>query len=300
MQETVIGLILSSIVAFSLAVLLLPIVGSQRPPMKEESHVVISQLRRERISPLDVLQQRLDRAQVGLTSVHYLLISSFAGMVAYLLCAFILQSWWMSVPACFAGILLTERFIQQLRLRRKERFEAGNVKAVRIMASALRTSPSYIHAFEQAAESPFVDHIVAHEYRRVVELLRGQVPVETVMKEFQQRTDSEDIAYLATIIQVQRELGGDMGKTLEKAALSILRRRQMQRRQRAAMSQLLAQVNLLSIMPFVFVISLYINNPHHFDPLTATFGGRVTILGALLAILVGGEVIRRVALRRFR
>jgi tight adherence protein B len=63
------------------------------------------------------------------------------------------------------------------------------------------------------------------------------------------------------------------------------------------MSQILAQVNLLSVMPFVFVISLLVNNPHHFDPLTADFEGRVLMLGAFLAILAGGEIIRYVALR---
>jgi tight adherence protein B len=296
MQETIIGLILTSIVGFSLAVLLLPAAAVRPPRVEEQSHLIISQLRKERLSPLDRLQRRLERAGIGLTAAHYVLMSAFTGLLAYLLCAFILQSWWLAAPALCGGVLFTERVVQQLIIKNKERFEQGNIKAIRIMASAMRTSPSYLHAFEQAAVSPFVDRIVAREYERTVELLRGQVPIETVMKEFQQRTDSEDIAYLATIIQVQRELGGDMGRTLEMAALSILRRRQMQRRQRAVMSQLLAQVNLLSLMPFVFVFSLLINNPHHFDPLTATLGGRVTLLGALLAILAGGEVIRRVAL----
>ncbi|MFP3381304.1 pilus assembly protein TadB, partial [Bacillus sp. SIMBA_069] len=82
------------------------------------------------------------------------------------------------------------------------------------------------------------------------------------------------VKYLATIIQIQREMGGDMAKTLDLAASSILRRRQSLRRQKAAMAQIVAQVNLLSAMPFVFVIALYSNNPHHFDSLNATLGGR--------------------------
>ena len=61
------------------------------------------------------------------------------------------------------------------------------------------------------------------------------------------------------------------------------------------MAQIVAQVNLLSTMPFVFVIALYSNNPHHFDSLNATAGGRLMILGCLACILLGGEAIRYVA-----
>lgn len=298
MQETIIGILLSVIVGFALAVLLLPRKLVHQAEVGEDRHDIIRQLRQDRFTLFHILEKRLDRAQIGIAAIHYLLISVTAGFIAYLLSAFVLKSWWLASPALLAGLLLTERMVHLLAVRRKERFETGNVKAIRIMASALRTSPSYLHAFEEAAASPFVDKEVALEYQRVVKLLRGQVPIERVMAEFHQRSNSDDIAYLATIIQVQRELGGDMGKTMELAALSILRRKQMQRRQRAVMSQLLAQVNLLSVMPYVFVVALYVNNPRHFDPLTDTLSGRLLILGALMAILIGGEVIRYMAIQK--
>ncbi len=298
MQETIIGILMSVIVGFALAVLFLPRKLVHQAEIGEVRHDIIRQLRQDRFTFFHLLKKRLDRAQIGLTAIHYLLISVTTGFIAYLLCAFILKSWWLASPASLAGVLLTERVIYVLTVRRKERFETGNVKAIRIMASALRTSPSYLHAFEEAAASPFVDKEIAQEYQRVVKLLRGQIPIERVMAEFHQRSGSDDISYLATIIQVQRELGGDMGKTMELAALSILRRKQMQRRQRAVMSQLLAQVNLLSLMPYVFVVALFVNNPRHFDPLTSSLSGRLMILGALMSILIGGEVIRYMALQK--
>jgi tight adherence protein B len=90
-------------------------------------------------------------------------------------------------------------------------------------------------------------------------------------------------------------MGGDMAKTLDLAASTILRRRQSLRRQKAAMAQIISQVNLLSVMPFVFITALFANNPHHFDSLTATLGGRFMILASFACILLGGEAIRYVA-----
>jgi tight adherence protein B len=284
---------LSAITGLSLFFLLVPHLWANTA----EQHLILSQLQRDRQTWLDKLETRLMRARVGFNAVHYIAMSVTLGCLSVWLSSMILQSWLLALPAFLAGVLFTERLLSVLGAKQKERFEAENVKAFRIMASTLRTSPSYLHAFEQVACSPYIDKRVAAEYLRAVELIRAQVPLELVMREFYERTGSADVSYLATILQVQREMGGDMAKSLDLAASSILRRRQSLRRQRAAMSQILAQVNMLSVMPFVFVATLYINNPHHFDPLTATAAGRFTILGCFLCILVGGEVIRYLALK---
>lgn len=290
-----VSLLLSGAIGFSLGLLLLPSLQVDRLLQSTPQHHITNRLQQDRQTLLQRLQHRLNQTQVGLHATQYLFLSACLGFVAVWLSGLVLQSFWLAMPAFLAGFLFTERLISVLSERRKERFEAANVRAIRLMASSLRTSPSYLHAFEQVADSPFVDKVVADEYKQVLSLLRGQIPLERVMKEFYERTGSPNVAYMATIVQVQREMGGDMAKTLDLAAFSILRRRQSQRRQKAAMSQILAQVNLLSVMPFVFVFTLYVNNPHHFDPLTATTRGRLTMLGSLLSILVGGEVIRLIA-----
>lgn len=258
-------------------------------------HAIVDQLQKERKTVWDRLDERLQQSGSGMGVHQYAALVCLFGLVAYGLSGQILCSWWLALPALPAGILFAERLVSVLGARRKDRFEEDNVKAIRLMASSLRTSPSYLHAFEEVAASPYVNKTVTDEYRRVVELLRAQVPLDKVMAAFYRRTGSADVRYLATIVQIQREMGGDMARTLDLAASTILRRRQSLRRQRAATAQIVAQVNVLSVMPFVFVTALYANNPHHFDPLTATVQGRLSILGALLSILTGGEVIRHLA-----
>ncbi|MFY0545783.1 type II secretion system F family protein [Brevibacillus sp. H7] len=291
------NVLLAATAALCVLYLLMPFDRSFFRFRRDRQHQIVDQMHRERMTLFDKLDRRLHRMRAGLNVNHYLVLSMGMGFGSIWLTSLILQSWWLGLPAFFSGILFTERLIHILGARRKERFEEGNVKAIRLMASSLRTSPSYLHAFDQVAVSPYINKQVAEEYTRVVEMLRGQVPIERVMAEFFERTGSADVSYLATIVRIQREMGGDMAKTLDLAASAILRKRQSLRRQRAAMSQILAQVNLLSVMPFVFIVALYANNPHHFDSLTATPGGRFTMLGCLFCILVGGEVIRYLALK---
>ncbi|MGF9822198.1 type II secretion system F family protein [Brevibacillus agri] len=258
-------------------------------------HEIVGLLQRDRKTVWNRLEERLAKSRSGWGINQYVTLSFFLGVLSFGISSQLLQSWWLALPALLAGVLFTERLVSVWGAKRKDKFEAGNIKAIRLMASSLRTSPSYLHAFEQVAASPFLDGIVTAEYRRIVELLRAQVPLEHVMNDFYERTGSADVKYLATIVQIQREMGGDMAKTLDLAASSILRRRQSLRRQKAAMAQIVAQVNLLSVMPFIFILALYANNPHHFDSLTATVGGRLLILACLASILLGGEAIRYMA-----
>ncbi|USG65973.1 type II secretion system F family protein [Brevibacillus ruminantium] len=261
----------------------------------EGKHDIVHQLQRDRKTMWDKLDLRLQQSGSGIGIHRYVGLAFLCGLVSFAVSQQILKSWILALPAFFAGVLFVERLVSVLGARKKDRFEADNVKAIRLMASSLRTSPSYLHAFEQVAASPYLDKSVTAEYSRVVELLRAQVPLERIMESFYQRTGSTDIRYLATIVSIQREMGGDMAKTLDLAASTILRKKQSLRRQRAAMAQITAQVNLLSIMPFIFIIALYANNPLHFEPLTATLSGRLTVLAALGSILIGGEVIRHLA-----
>lgn len=288
-----IGMLVAAGAGTGIVLLLLPRRFFQGGPAGR--HAIVDQLQKERKTVWDRLDERLQQSGSGMGVHQYAALVCLFGLVTYGLSGQILRSWWLALPALPAGILFAERLVSVLGARRKDRFEEDNVKAIRLMASSLRTSPSYLHAFEEVAASPYVNKTVTDEYRRVVELLRAQVPLDKVMAAFYRRTGSADVRYLATIVQIQREMGGDMARTLDLAASTILRRRQSLRRQRAATAQIVAQVNVLSVMPFVFVTALYANNPLHFDPLTATVQGRLSILGALLSILTGGEVIRHLA-----
>ncbi|PCN43059.1 hypothetical protein B9C88_17725 [Brevibacillus laterosporus] len=260
------------------------------------THMIISEMHRNRKSWNMRMEDKLKQARLDIGIQRYLFFCFVTGLFFYALTLYVLDSWWLALPFWFIGILVVHRWLAAWRNKKRERFEEENQKALRIISSSIRTNPSYIHAFEQVATSKFIDKSIAQEYGTVVEKLRGQLLLEDAMKWLYVKTGSPDIQYLATIIQVQRELGGDMAQTLDIAVSSLIRRKQVRRRQVSALSQILSQVNLLSAMPFFFVGILYVNNPNHFAPLTESLSGRYAMLGSFLLIIAGGEIIRYLAL----
>ncbi|MGG0756425.1 type II secretion system F family protein [Brevibacillus laterosporus] len=260
------------------------------------THMVITELHQNRKSWDMRIEERLKQAHVDIGIRKYVLLCFITGLFFYVLTLYVLDSWWLALPFWFIGVLVVHRWLAIWRNKKRIRFEEENQKALRIIASSIRANPSYIHAFEQVATSRFIDKSIAQEYGKIVEKLRGTLLLEDAMNWLYVKTGSSDIQYVATIIQVQRELGGDMAQTLDIAVSSLIRRKQAKRRQVSALSQILSQVNLLSAMPFFFVGILYVNNPNHFAPLTESLSGRFAMLGSFLLIIAGGEVIRYLAL----
>ncbi|NKQ21295.1 type II secretion system F family protein [Brevibacillus laterosporus] len=260
------------------------------------THMVITEMHQNRKSWDMRIEERLKQARVDIGIRRYVLLCFITGLFFYVLTLYVLDSWWLALPFWFIGVLVVHRWLAIWRNKKRERFEEENQKALRIIASSIRANPSYIHAFEQVATSRFIDKSIAQEYGKIVEKLRGTLLLEDAMNWLYVKTGSSDIQYVATIIQVQRELGGDMAQTLDIAVSSLIRRKQAKRRQVSALSQILSQVNLLSAMPFFFVGILYVNNPNHFAPLTESLSGRFAMLGSFLLIIAGGEVIRYFAL----
>ncbi|RFB31404.1 type II secretion system F family protein [Brevibacillus sp. VP] len=260
------------------------------------THMVITEMHQNRKSWDMRIEERLKQARVDIGIRRYVVLCFITGLFFYVLTLYVLDSWWLALPFWFIGVLVVHRWLAIWRNKKRERFEEENQKALRIIASSIRANPSYIHAFEQVATSRFIDKSIAQEYGKIVEKLRGTLLLEDAMNWLYVKTGSSDIQYVATIIQVQRELGGDMAQTLDIAVSSLIRRKQAKRRQVSALSQILSQVNLLSAMPFFFVGILYVNNPNHFAPLTESLSGRFAMLGSFLLIIAGGEVIRYLAL----
>nr|WP_275441695.1 type II secretion system F family protein [Brevibacillus laterosporus] len=260
------------------------------------THMVITEMHQNRKSWDMRIEERLKQARVDIGIRRYVLLCFITGLFFYVLTLYVLDSWWLALPFWFIGVLVVHRWLAIWRNKKRVRFEEENQKALRIIASSIRANPSYIHAFEQVATSRFIDKSIAQEYGKIVEKLRGTLLLEDAMNWLYVKTGSSDIQYVATIIQVQRELGGDMAQTLDIAVSSLIRRKQAKRRQVSALSQILSQVNLLSAMPFFFVGILYVNNPNHFAPLTESLSGRFAMLGSFLLIIAGGEVIRYLAL----
>ncbi|MGV2720151.1 UNVERIFIED_CONTAM: hypothetical protein PO554_27190, partial [Klebsiella pneumoniae] len=99
-------------------------------------HEIVGLLQRDRKTVWNRLEERLAKSRSGWGINQYVTLSFFLGVLSFGISSQLLQSWWLALPALLAGVLFTERLVSVWGAKRKDKFEAGNIKAIRLMASS--------------------------------------------------------------------------------------------------------------------------------------------------------------------
>jgi len=180
--------------------------------------------------------------------------------------------------------------------RRARAFEAQLPELLSVWASALRAGRSFAHALDSLVEE--AAEPAQSEFRRAQHQVRLGVPVEQALDDMSRRLRSDSFELVVLTTDVQRKVGGNIAVIFDQVAETVRKRQQFSARVRAltAMGTLSAQV--LLAMPFVMAGLLTLLNPDYMAPLYTTRAGHLLIAIALLMMIVGALVLRRLVTPR--
>ncbi|HEU0195360.1 MAG TPA: VWA domain-containing protein [Gaiellales bacterium] len=198
---------------------------------------------------------------------------------------------WAAVAGLVAGIAVPVAALHLRAHRRSRAFEAQLPELLTVWASALRAGRSFAHALDSLVEE--AAEPAQSEFRRAQHQVRLGVPVEQALDEMSRRLRSESFELVVLTTDVQRKVGGNIAVIFDQVAETVRKRQQFTARVRAltAMGKLSAQV--LLAMPFVMAGLLTLLNRDYMAPLYNTRAGHMLIAIALLMMIVGALVLRR-------
>jgi tight adherence protein B len=189
------------------------------------------------------------------------------------------------------GLLLgAAPFVYVLRKRTKrfDKFEQGLPDTLDLMVSALRAGHSFNSALGLAAEeSP---DPIGKEFRICFDEQNYGLELKTAMSNLAVRVPLQDLKIVITAILIQKESGGNLAEVFDKAAYVIRERFRLKRQVRVHTAQGRLTGWILSFLPVVLGIALYLINPESMSLLwTRPIGikllylsGGMTITGALI------------------
>jgi tight adherence protein B len=189
------------------------------------------------------------------------------------------------------GLLLgAAPFVYVLRKRTKrfDKFEQGLPDTLDLMVSALRAGHSFNSALGLAAEeSP---DPIGKEFRICFDEQKYGLELKTAMSNLAVRVPLQDLKIVITAILIQKESGGNLAEVFDKAAYVIRERFRLKRQVRVHTAQGRLTGWILSFLPVVLGIALYLINPESMSLLwTRPIGikllylsGGMTITGALI------------------
>jgi tight adherence protein B len=181
-------------------------------------------------------------------------------------------------------------FVFQKRKRRLGKFEAGIPEALELIVSALRVGHSLNAAMglvsRECAEP------VGSEFRLTFDEMNYGLELKSALDNMVTRVPLQDVKIIATAILIQRESGGNLAEVLEKTAQVIRERFRLKRQVMTHTAQGRLTGMILTLLPIVLGVLLYLVNPDLMSLLWKKPMGVKLLYAAGTMIFIGGLIIR--------
>jgi len=183
-------------------------------------------------------------------------------------------------------------FVFQKRKRRLGKFEQGIPEALELIVSALRVGHSLNAAMglvsRECAEP------VGGEFRLTFDEMNYGLELKSALDNLVTRVPIQDIKIVCTAILIQRESGGNLAEVLEKTAQVIRERFRLKRQVMTHTAQGRLTGWILTLLPVVLGVLLYMVNPELMSLLWKKPMGIKLLYTAGTMIFIGGMIIRKI------
>ncbi|QEE27898.1 type II secretion system F family protein [Terriglobus albidus] len=183
-------------------------------------------------------------------------------------------------------------FVLYKRSSRFNQMEQELPEALDLMVSGLRAGHSLVTTLRLVAhESP---EPISGEFKICFDEQNYGLELRTAMENLVKRVPLQDLRIVVTAILIQKESGGNLAEVLEKAAHVIRERFRLKRQIRVHTAQGRLTGWILSFLPIVLGIALYLINPKTMSTLwTHAIGIKLLYLSAFMTVS-GALIIRKI------
>jgi tight adherence protein B len=159
------------------------------------------------------------------------------------------------------GLFAPGFYVSRQQSRRLNRFNEQLSDMLNLMVNGLRAGYSTLQAME--AVSKELPAPICDEFRRVVQEMQIGIPMETALQNLLRRIPSDDLDFVITAINVQREVGGNLSEILDTISFTIRERVKIKGEIRVITSQVRASGTILALIPIFLTVVLWFLNPKY-------------------------------------
>jgi tight adherence protein B len=276
-----------------------PLPATPAPPRATPRELVERLLRpaadtlnlRRSVQGKPTLAEDLARAGLNITPSEYLLIRIGAVALGLLIGLF---RFGISVGPLILGVVgfvLPPLVIGYLQRRRRDLFNAQLAGMLQLLSNSLKTGYAIDRALETVAQkSP---PPVSTEFERVTTQIALGTSVEEALSSLLLRIDSPDLEFIVTAILLHVRVGGNLAEVLDNISDTLRDRLQTKRDMQVLTAQSRASATIITGLPILLALGLYVFVPGYFAPMTSTWIGYALLGVAGFLILIGNVLITR-------
>jgi tight adherence protein B len=183
-------------------------------------------------------------------------------------------------------------YVLQKRRQRFDKFEQELPEALDLMVSALRAGHSLVAALDLVAHE--CQDPIGAEFRICFDEQNYGLELRTAMANLIARVPLQDLKIVVTGILIQKESGGNLAEVLDKTAYVIRERYRLKRQVRIHTAQGRLTGWILSFLPLVLGLALYLINPDTMSLLWRRQIGVKLLYTAAAMTITGALIIRKI------
>lgn len=159
------------------------------------------------------------------------------------------------------GFFLPRFYVKRQQTVRLNKFNDQLGDMLNLMVNGLRAGYSTMQAME--AVSRELPAPICDEFRRVVQEMQIGIPMERSLENLLRRIPSEDLDFVVTAVNVQREVGGNLSEILDTISFTIRERVRIKGEIRSMTAQVRTSGMVLSLIPVFLTIALWFISPDY-------------------------------------
>ncbi len=209
----------------------------------------------------DRVARELARADLKFKVAEYYALVFMSTAVTALV-AYIIQPIFVSaIIGAIVGFFLPRFYVKRQQRQRLNKFNDQLSDMLNLMVNGLRAGYSTMQAME--AVSRELPAPISDEFHRVVQEMQIGIPMEKALDNLLRRIPSDDLDFVITAINVQREVGGNLSEILDTISFTIRERVRIKGEIRVMTAQVRTSATVLSLIPVFLAIALWFVSPEY-------------------------------------
>jgi len=183
------------------------------------------------------------------------------------------------------GFLIPPIYLRFMAGRRRRAFDNALPEVLQLLSGALSAGLSLAQAVDTVVrEGP---EPIASEFKRVLVEARIGVSIEDAFEGVAARFQSKDFGWAVMAIRIQRQVGGNLAELLTTVAATMRERQYLRRHVSALSAEGRLSAVILSALPPVFAVYLFLTNRAYLDPLIHDLRGVVILAAGVVWLSIG-------------
>lgn len=230
--------------------------------------------------------------------LDYVSIKLFLSLIVFILYALSLA--FQAVKLDFMLVLIVmiisffvpDVFLNIVNARKRKIIEEDLLKAIIIMNNAFNSGKNIMQATGIVKDT--LDGPIQDEFKKIYLDITYGLELDVVFNRFYERVKLEDAKYITTSLTLLNKTGGDIVKVFSLIEKSIFQKKNLKNELHSLTASSRFVFKLLAVLPFMFVLLIFMLNPSYFKPLISSSIGIIILILTLLLYILYIFIIRKV------